>query len=117
MGWLSFSMANRVFSFVRPALAVFYLPPPQALNNKADMLFDADTVDIQISAGENKLLRCMMGSGTVNASRKTICIDCRIGHLKRRHFVRRICQSLPLFSPSHHPPSTLGYIHNCIQLL
>ena len=32
-----------------------YLPPPQALNNKADMLFDAHTVDIEISAGEDKL--------------------------------------------------------------
>ena len=32
------------------------LPPPQALNNKADMLFDAHTVDIEISAGEDKLL-------------------------------------------------------------
>ena len=37
-------------------------------------------------------------------------------HLKRRHFVCRICQSLPLFSPSHHSPSTLSYIHYCIQL-
>ena len=28
------------------------LPPPQALNNKANMIFDAHTVDIEISAGE-----------------------------------------------------------------
>ena len=37
------------------------LPPLQALNNKANMIFDAHTVDIEISAGEDKLLRCMMG--------------------------------------------------------
>ena len=37
------------------------LPPSQALNNKANMLFDAHTVDIEISAGQDKLLRCMMG--------------------------------------------------------
>ena len=37
------------------------LPPPQALHNKANMIFDAHTVDIEISTGEDKLLRCMMG--------------------------------------------------------
>ena len=36
------------------------LPPPQALNNKANMLFDAHTVGIEISAGEDKLLRTVL---------------------------------------------------------
>ena len=36
-----------------------WLPPLQALNNKTNVLFDAHTVDIEISAGKDKLLRCI----------------------------------------------------------